>query len=112
MNKIVNVTGNVTVNYVTRFVNVIKLKYGDGVRSPKVKIKRLGKENVRNMDIRNVLTGNVRKMAAIFDSSVGGEQTTEDFVPDTALQEQILHFENFQGKVKTIGGTTTQCRRA
>ena len=80
--------------------------FGDDVRSPKVKIKQLGKENVRNMDSRNVLTGNVRKMAAIFDHSVGGEQTTEVF------QEKILHFEKFQVKKKTIVDTITQCIRA
>ena len=55
-----NVTGNMAGNNETRFVNGTKMKYGDSVgcmRSPKVKIKRLGKENVRNKDSRNILTG-------------------------------------------------------
>ena len=85
------VTGNAAGYDVSRFVNVIKLKYGNGVRSPKVKVKRLGKENVRNKNSSYVLTGNVRKMAAVFDHSVGGDKTTEDFVQDSALQEKILH---------------------
>ena len=75
------------------------------VRVPKRKMKRLGDKN-----IETALTGNVRKLAAAFDHTVGGGNTNEAFKKDSALQDKILHFENFQGKkAKTIVETTTKC---
>ena len=70
-------------------------------RVAKRKMKRLGEKNV---------TGNVKKLAAAFDRTVGGGSNNEVSKKDSALQEKILLFENFQGKkVKTIVGTTTMC---
>ena len=98
-------TGNAAAKGVSKFVSVKKLKSENVVRSPKAKVKRLGNNNNNT-----ALTGNVRKLVAAFDHIVGGGKTDEAFKKDSALQDKILHFENFQGKkAKTIVETTTKC---
>ena len=84
---------------VSKFENVNKmnkLKFVNVVRSPKLKVKRLG--NVRTgPQCNDVLTGNIRKLAAAFDHHVGGGKTNEVFVQDSALQEKILLLKTSRG---------------
>ena len=87
-------TGNVE----KRILGRTGVKNGHSVEKiacPKVKIQCLKKDNVRNKDSRNILTGNVKRLTAMFDHSDGGEQTTEVNFPDSSLLEKILNFKIF-----------------
>ena len=64
-------------------------------RGPKRKMKRLGEK---------IVSGNVKKLAAAFDRTVGGGSNIEVFKKDSALQEKISLFEKFQGKCKDYSG--------